>query len=88
MEGDAGKVICKEAERIKPAAVVMGTRGRSLIQRFAPPFPFSVSETLSISHLVIGYSDARVGLFLLFSSVCCREVLVNTAFTTVKQHLL
>ncbi|GMH13448.1 hypothetical protein Nepgr_015289 [Nepenthes gracilis] len=32
-EGDAGKVICKEAERLKPAAVVMGTRGRSLIQR-------------------------------------------------------
>ncbi|CAL1353510.1 unnamed protein product [Linum trigynum] len=32
VEGDAGKVICKEAERIKPAAVVMGTRGRSLVQ--------------------------------------------------------
>ncbi|KAF1865611.1 hypothetical protein Lal_00004987, partial [Lupinus albus] len=32
VEGDAGKIICKEAERIKPAAVVMGTRGRSLIQ--------------------------------------------------------
>ncbi|OIW14751.1 hypothetical protein TanjilG_05372 [Lupinus angustifolius] len=32
VEGDAGKVICKEAERIKPAAVIMGTRGRSLIQ--------------------------------------------------------
>nr|KYP75190.1 Uncharacterized protein slr1101 family [Cajanus cajan] len=32
VEGDPGKVICKEAERIKPAAVVMGTRGRSLIQ--------------------------------------------------------
>lgn len=31
-EGDPGKVICKEAERLKPAAVVMGTRGRSLIQ--------------------------------------------------------
>lgn len=35
VSGDAGKVICKEAERVKPAAVVMGTRGRSLIQRFA-----------------------------------------------------
>ncbi|GFP85885.1 hypothetical protein PHJA_000732300 [Phtheirospermum japonicum] len=33
VEGDAGKAICKEAERLKPAAVVMGTRGRSLIQR-------------------------------------------------------
>ncbi|CAN1125356.1 hypothetical protein LINPERPRIM_LOCUS31636 [Linum perenne] len=32
VQGDAGKVICKEAERIKPAAVVMGTRGRSLVQ--------------------------------------------------------
>ncbi|OMO75648.1 Rossmann-like alpha/beta/alpha sandwich [Corchorus olitorius] len=32
VEGDAGKVICKEAERLRPAAVVMGTRGRSLIQ--------------------------------------------------------
>ncbi|KAH7517805.1 uncharacterized protein LOC107404305 [Ziziphus jujuba] len=32
VEGEAGKVICKEAERLKPAAVVMGTRGRSLLQ--------------------------------------------------------
>ncbi|XP_059647665.1 universal stress protein PHOS32 [Cornus florida] len=32
LEGDAGKVICKEAERLKPVALVMGTRGRSLIQ--------------------------------------------------------
>ncbi|KAJ8767259.1 hypothetical protein K2173_013656 [Erythroxylum novogranatense] len=32
VEGDAGKVICKEAERLKPAAVVMGTRGRSIVQ--------------------------------------------------------
>ncbi|PPR80318.1 hypothetical protein GOBAR_AA40395 [Gossypium barbadense] len=41
VEGDAGKVICKEAERLKPAAVVMGTRGRSLIQSV---FQGSVSE--------------------------------------------
>lgn len=34
VQGDAGKVICKEAEKLKPAAVVMGTRGRSLIQRY------------------------------------------------------
>lgn len=34
VEGDAGKVICREAERLKPAAVVMGTRGRSLIKRY------------------------------------------------------
>ncbi|KAF9619478.1 hypothetical protein IFM89_007226 [Coptis chinensis] len=32
VEGDVGKVICKEADRLKPAAVVMGTRGRSLIK--------------------------------------------------------
>lgn len=31
VEGEAGKVICKEADRLKPAAVVMGTRGRSLV---------------------------------------------------------
>ncbi|MQL97138.1 hypothetical protein Taro_029825 [Colocasia esculenta] len=32
MEGDAGKAICREAERLKPAAVVMGTRGRGIIK--------------------------------------------------------
>ncbi|KAL2512247.1 Adenine nucleotide alpha hydrolase-like superfamily protein [Abeliophyllum distichum] len=32
VEGDAGKAICKEAERLKPAAVVLGTRGQSLIR--------------------------------------------------------
>ncbi|KAJ3692497.1 hypothetical protein LUZ60_012847 [Juncus effusus] len=32
VEGDPGKVICREAERLKPAAVIMGTRGRTLIQ--------------------------------------------------------
>ncbi|KAL9418116.1 hypothetical protein AB3S75_041017 [Citrus x aurantiifolia] len=32
VEGDAAKVICKEAERLKPAAVVIGSRGRGLIQ--------------------------------------------------------
>ncbi|KAG9130401.1 hypothetical protein Leryth_004359 [Lithospermum erythrorhizon] len=32
VEGDAGKIICKEAERLKPAAVVMGTRGRTLMR--------------------------------------------------------
>uniref|UniRef100_A0A7C8YN52 UspA domain-containing protein n=1 Tax=Opuntia streptacantha TaxID=393608 RepID=A0A7C8YN52_OPUST len=31
-EGDAGKVICREAERLRPAAVIMGTRGRGLFQ--------------------------------------------------------
>jgi len=33
VEGDAGKVICKEAEKLKPAAVVVGTRGRGIVQR-------------------------------------------------------
>ncbi|KAL3597355.1 hypothetical protein D5086_008992 [Populus alba] len=32
VQGDAGKAICNEAERLKPAAVVMSTRGRSLVQ--------------------------------------------------------
>ncbi|KAK9286382.1 hypothetical protein L1049_014777 [Liquidambar formosana] len=32
VEGDVGKAICKEAERIKPAAVVLGSRGRSLMR--------------------------------------------------------
>nr|XP_043624385.1 uncharacterized protein LOC122595963 isoform X2 [Erigeron canadensis] len=32
VEGDAGKAICKEADKVKPVAVVMGTRGRSLMQ--------------------------------------------------------
>ncbi|KAJ1691436.1 hypothetical protein LUZ63_015591 [Rhynchospora breviuscula] len=32
VEGDAGKVICREAERLKPAAVVLGTRGRTLLR--------------------------------------------------------
>jgi hypothetical protein len=35
VEGDTGKVICREAERLKPAAVIVGTRGRSLIQRYS-----------------------------------------------------
>ncbi|XVF67735.1 hypothetical protein PTKIN_Ptkin10aG0145800 [Pterospermum kingtungense] len=41
-EGDAGKVICKEAERLKPAAVVMGTRGRSLIKWFCFPLSYMI----------------------------------------------
>jgi len=32
VQGDAGKAICKEAERLRPMAVVMGTRGRGLVQ--------------------------------------------------------
>ncbi|KNA15464.1 hypothetical protein SOVF_098100 isoform A [Spinacia oleracea] len=32
VEGDAGKVICKEAERLRPAAVIIGSRGRGLLQ--------------------------------------------------------
>lgn len=32
VEGDPGPLICREAERLKPVAIVMGTRGRSLIQ--------------------------------------------------------
>ncbi|PKA53887.1 Universal stress protein A-like protein [Apostasia shenzhenica] len=32
VEGEPGKVICREADRLKPAAVVMGTRGRGIIK--------------------------------------------------------
>ncbi|XP_057820031.2 universal stress protein PHOS32 isoform X1 [Cryptomeria japonica] len=32
LEGDVGKAICNEAARIKPAAVIMGTRGRGIIK--------------------------------------------------------
>ena len=49
VEGDAGKAICKEAERILPVAVVMGTRGRSLLQRFS----LSLSLSLSLSPFTV-----------------------------------
>jgi len=42
VEGDPGKVVCQEAERIKPAAVILGTRGRGLIQRFDLTLPLSI----------------------------------------------
>ncbi|KAK8970285.1 hypothetical protein KSP40_PGU004198 [Platanthera guangdongensis] len=32
VEGDPGKAICREADRLKPVAVVMGTRGRGIFQ--------------------------------------------------------
>nr|QNV46821.1 universal stress protein [Picea wilsonii] len=32
IEGDIGKAICREAARIKPAALVLGTRGRGIIK--------------------------------------------------------
>ncbi|XP_035539973.1 uncharacterized protein LOC109013801 isoform X1 [Juglans regia] len=50
VEGDPGKVICKEAERLKPAAVVLGTRGRSIIQRFVltPSPPLLVCLAVSV----------------------------------------
>ncbi|THU49466.1 hypothetical protein C4D60_Mb06t09870 [Musa balbisiana] len=42
VEGEAGKMICREAERLKPAALVMGTRGRGRIQRAASASTASV----------------------------------------------
>ena len=66
VEGDAGKAICKEAERILPVAVVMGTRGRSLLQRF------SLSLSLSLPSLCV---CAQKHILLWgFCTVCCREV--------------
>ncbi|KAF5745718.1 hypothetical protein HS088_TW07G01310 [Tripterygium wilfordii] len=32
VKGDAGKVICWEAERLLPAAVVMGSKGKSIVR--------------------------------------------------------
>lgn len=55
VEGDAGKAICKEAERILPVAVVMGTRGRSLLQRFSLSLsPFTVCVR-SKTYLIVGF---------------------------------
>lgn len=76
VEGDAGKIICKEAVRLKPAAVVMGTRGRGLVQRF---FVLFFCLPLTPTHLL--YFCAHV---YLFSAVFFRVVRVNIAFTTVK----
>ena len=33
MEGDVGKALCREAIRINPDALVMGTRGLGIINR-------------------------------------------------------
>lgn len=32
LEGDVGKALCREAARIKPAVLVLGTRGRGIIR--------------------------------------------------------
>lgn len=58
VQGDAGKVICKEAEKLKPAAVVMGTRGRSLIQRY----------NLNLASFSVGFwfSDSYMYFILVF----------------------
>lgn len=55
MEGDAGKAICKEAERLKPAAVVMGTRGRGIIQR-SVILPLSCKHAHKLTHVPVPYS--------------------------------
>ena len=69
VEGDAGKVICKEAARLRPAAVVMGTRGRSLIQRL---IPLSLSLSLYIhtnththTHLYIVHYEFMIDIIQL-----------------------
>jgi hypothetical protein len=40
VEGDAGKVICREAKGRKQAAVIMGTCGRTLFQRCLSLYKF------------------------------------------------
>ena len=88
---DAGKIICKEAERLKPAAVVMGTHGRSLIQRSA--FPLSTclpSFDVNASAFTIlrnKRNDTLVVLALLSSyfntfAVYFKEVWASIASTT------
>ena len=65
VQGDAGKVICKEAERIKPAAVVLGTRGRSLFQRWVCVYECTLH---SIQSLSISRSFSTLQLSMLFFS--------------------
>ncbi|KAJ4838312.1 hypothetical protein Tsubulata_040966, partial [Turnera subulata] len=45
LQGDPGKVICQEAKRLQPAAVVMGTRGRGLVKS---PKPTVVEEFVTV----------------------------------------
>lgn len=59
VEGDPGKVICKEAERVKPAAVILGTRGRGFIQR-----SLSLSLGLSTSSHLFQLFHSKVPLSL------------------------
>lgn len=67
VEGDAGKVICCEAERLKPGAVIMGTRGRTLFKRCLSFFKFP--HTLDSITTVKYKQNRSVGqkiFFLLF----------------------
>ena len=72
VEGDAGKVICNEAERLKPAAVIMGTRGRGLVQRF-------LFSSLSIYALCIyGIVVLHLQLLLMiFFLICCLQCIAR-----------
>nr|CAB3450812.1 unnamed protein product [Digitaria exilis] len=67
VEGDAGKVICREADRLKPAAVILGTRGRGLIQRYTAlkPHITYICATFRCS----GLSDSLANLCVLQGSV-------------------
>ena len=53
VEGDAGTAICKEAEKVKPIAVVMGTRGRSLMQRYCFSLSYSTYLFFTVCCLVL-----------------------------------
>ncbi|KAL3730728.1 hypothetical protein ACJRO7_027715 [Eucalyptus globulus] len=75
VEGDPGKVICREAKRLKPAAVVMGTRGRSLIQR-------SIFVLRVQSHFLLLYPKFT------YFAVYFKEVSVSIASITANGHLL
>ncbi|CAI0377427.1 unnamed protein product [Linum tenue] len=62
VEGEASKVICKEAERIRPVAVVLGTRGRSLFQ--------SVMQG-SVGEYCFHHSKAPVIIVPMECKLCC-----------------
>ncbi|KAG0493475.1 hypothetical protein HPP92_004469 [Vanilla planifolia] len=67
VEGDPGKVICREANRLKPVAVVMGTRGRSIIQRQLDDeedvASYALSQAMAVSGLTPPGSDMDELLF-------------------------
>lgn len=76
VEGDAGKAICKEAERILPVAVVMGTRGRSLLQRF------SLSLSLSLHCVCALKNISYCGVFVQCAAGKCERACIPQLYSS------